>query len=127
MDEGKIKDLLERIGIALSTGDLPGITSCWAVPALVLSDQGVTAVSESREVEQFFAQATEWYHAQGLTATRPELERVDWLSEKLASIDVRWPSFNSSGQEKFSERSHYIVQLGQDGQARIRVALTRTM
>lgn len=48
------------------------------------------------------------------------------LSERLASVDVRWPSFDTSGIEKSSERSHYIVQLGTGEQARIRVALTRT-
>jgi hypothetical protein len=48
------------------------------------------------------------------------------LSETLAAVDVRWPAFDASGQEKSSERSHYILRLGTDGQAYIRVALTRT-
>lgn len=126
MNEDKIKSLLEQVGTALSTGDLPGIVNCWEVPALVLSDEGAHAVSEAAEIERFFGQATEWYHAQGLVSTRPELERVEALSESLASVDVRWPSFDAAGNEKFSERSHYLIQVGKDGRARIRVALTRT-
>jgi hypothetical protein len=125
IDEDKIRSLLEQVGTALSTGDLPGIANCWEVPALVLSNEGAIAVSEAGEIEKFFVQATEWYHSQGLMSTRPELERVEILSENLASVDARWPSFDAAGDEKYSERSHYIVQIGKDGQARIRVGLTR--
>jgi hypothetical protein len=84
------------------------------------------AVSDRSEIEEFFSQAADWYHLQGIASTRPEIERVDSLSEKLASVDVRWPSFDASGKEKSSERSHYVVQLAEDGQLYIRVALART-
>lgn len=94
---------------------------------MILSDEGAAVLAEANQIENLFAGATEWYRSQGLVSTKPELERVDMLSEKLASVDVRWPAFDGSGQEKSSERSHYILQIGQDGQVRIRVALTRTL
>jgi hypothetical protein len=49
------------------------------------------------------------------------------LTERLAAVDVRWPSFDASGAEQASERSHYIVHLGEDGEVRLRVTLTRTL
>jgi hypothetical protein len=94
---------------------------------MILSDDGATIITDASELEKSFAQATEWYRSRGIVSTRPVLERVDMLSEKLAAVDVRWPAFDSSGQEKSSERSHYILRLGSDGQVHIRVALTRTM
>jgi hypothetical protein len=127
MNKAKIKIFLEAYGAALSAGDLPMVSSCWAVPALVISDQGAIAVTSSHEVEAFFAQGIEYYRSQGLVSTRPELERFETLSETLVSVDVRWPSFDNSGEEKASERSHYILQLGGDGGPQIRVALTRTV
>jgi hypothetical protein len=126
MQTDQISQLLEQLGQALSAGDLHKASTCWGVPALVLSDDGATAVSDTREIEEFFSQAADWYQLQGIVSTRPEIERVDMLSEKLAAVDVRWPSFDASGKEKSSERSHYIVQLAEDGQVRIRVALART-
>jgi hypothetical protein len=125
MQTDQIGQFLEQLGQALSEGDLHRAANCWKVPALVLSDDGATAVSASSEVEEFFSQAAEWYHLQGIASTKPEIERVDMLSEKLAAVDVRWPSFDASGKEKSSERSHYIVQLAEDGQVYIRVALAR--
>jgi hypothetical protein len=126
MQDDQIGRLLEQLGEALSAGDLHKASTCWAVPALILSDDGATAVIDTSEVEAFFEQAAEWYHLQGIASTRPEIERIDMLSGTLAAVDVRWPSFDASGQEKASERSHYIVQLAEDGQAYIRVALART-
>jgi hypothetical protein len=127
MRHEEIVQLLEYVGQALSAGDFREASACWEVPALVLSDEGANAVSDTSEIEKFFAQAAEWYRSQGIASTKPEIERVEVLSEKLAAVDVRWPSFDASGQEKSSERSHYIVQLGKDNQVHIRVALTRKM
>lgn len=69
---------------------------------------------------------TLWLLSRGLVATRPEIQRTEVLSDTLVAVEVRWPSFDAAGAERSSERSHYILQLGKDGQLRIRVALTRT-
>jgi hypothetical protein len=45
---------------------------------------------------------------------------------RLTAVDVRWPAFDEAGEEKVSERSHYILRLGDDGNHRIQVALTMT-
>jgi hypothetical protein len=127
MDKAKTEQLLERLGQALSAGDLKGISNCWAFPALFLSDDDTIVLASASQLEQIVAQAREWYRKQDIASTKPELERVDLLSENLISVDVRWPSYDASGKEKASERSHYILQLGNDEQMHIRLGLTRTM
>jgi hypothetical protein len=120
--EDHMRLFLVRYGQALSTGGLRGISSCWEVPALVLSDQGAIAVSEATEIEAFFGQAVEWYHSQGLVETKPQLERVELMGERLASVDVRWSALDEAGEEKAHEHSRYVTLLGDDGEPRIRVA-----
>jgi hypothetical protein len=126
VDDDKIRQLLERLGQAISSGDLKGVSSCWIFPALFLSDADAFVLDEAGQLEQFMAQASEAYRKQGIASTRPELEKVEMLSEKLASVDVRWPSYDASGNERASERSHYLLHVGNDGKLYIRVALTRT-
>jgi hypothetical protein len=126
MDHESIKRCLERIGQALSTNNPRDLADCWEFPALILSDEGVIALTEADSLVSLFARAAEGYQSQGLIATRPELERVEPLSEKLTAVEVRWPTFDAAGAEKASERSHYILRLGEDGEPRIRVALTKT-
>lgn len=125
MDESHIREFLERLGRALSSGDLDGVVDCWEVPALVLSDEGVVPVTGLGEVRGFFAGAAEWYRSQGLVTTRPEAIRVERLSEKLSAVDVRWPGFDAEGIRKATERSYYILRAGEDGRPHIRLAVTR--
>lgn len=126
MDHDKLRQLLEHLGQAISSGDLKGVSACWTFPAMFLSDSEALVLAEASQPEKLMAQAAETYRKQGIASTRPELEEVEPLSEKLVSVDVRWPSYDASGKEKASERSHYILHIGKDGQARIQVALTRT-
>lgn len=122
----QIKRFFERLGFGISKGDFGGVSRAWVFPALVLSDQETIAVSDAAQVEQFFGKASKWYRSRGLVATRPELERIDVLSERLVAVDVRWPAFDKTGAEKASERSHYILRLSEDGRPGICAALTRT-
>jgi ketosteroid isomerase-like protein len=124
-NEEQINESLEHYGEALSAGDLAGISSCWEIPGLVLSDEGAVVVSDKGQIEGFFAQAIESYRSQGLVTTRPELERAEALSARLTSVEVRWASLDEAGVERSSERSHYILRRGDDGRHRIQVALTR--
>jgi hypothetical protein len=126
MNEDQIQRFLERLGQAMSVGDLSGVAGCWGLPALVLSDESAISMSDVDEIKQFFARAAEGYRTQGLVATRPQLERVEQLTDRLAAVDVRWPTFDAAGAEQSSERSHYILWRGDDQQLHIRVALTRT-
>jgi hypothetical protein len=126
MDKNMIRQLLERLGQAISSGDLKGVSACWSFPAMYLSEADAMVLEGADQLEQFMAQATEAYQKPGIASTKPELEQVEPLSEMLVSVDVRWPAYDASGIEKASERSHYILHLGPDGQPHIRVALTRT-
>jgi hypothetical protein len=126
MDENQIMRFLKRYGEAISAADLATIASCWELPALVLSDQGAIAVSDAGEIERFFAQAQESYRSKGFVGTKPALERVENLSAQLTSVDVRWSTLDEAGVEKSSERSHYILRRRDDGEPRVRVALTRS-
>ena len=119
-----VQRFLETLGGALTRGDAAAVARCWEVPALVLADQGAIMVGDLAEVERFFARADEHYRARGLVSTRPLILQFEPLGDRLASVLVRWPAFDASGAEKSSERSHYLLRLGDDGQPRIRVSTT---
>jgi hypothetical protein len=125
LDDPRLENLLRRFGEALSAGDVQGVARCWAVPALILDGPAALAATSAAEIENAFRHAIDWYRSRGLVSTRPKLERAARLSDHVAAVDVRWPAFDARGVERMSERSHYLVQIGDDGQPRIRVALSR--
>ena len=126
MKEEGVRRFLEALGKALSEGDVAGVTRSWEIPAFVLSDEGVLAVSDPKEIEAFFAKAIQWYRARGLVTTRPEIQSLEVLGARLLSVDVRWLALDAEGVEKTSERSRYILRTDDDHELRIRVALTLT-
>lgn len=120
-----IQRFLDRFCRALTHADTAKIVSCWDVPALVLSDNGVHAVATSDEIAAFFGRAKEQYNAAGVDTTRPEIERSQWMTDKLVSVDVRWPWIDARGAEMHAERSSYVLRLDEHGHLRIRVAIMR--
>lgn len=125
-EQQAVEEMLERLGKAVSDGNLPGISACYAFPAFFLIGEQVTVLNEALQLEELFAEGRRWYVSQGVETTKAEILRIDAMTETLLAIDVRWPGFNSGGQEIYSETSHYILQTV-NGEPRIRVALSRTI
>jgi hypothetical protein len=125
IDQESIDRTLGDIASALTAGDAARIAELWDVPALVLADQGARAVATRAEVEAFFRASIAWYREQGTPTALPTRERWERISERVAAVDVTWRAIGASGEEKSSESSHYLMRLGDDGVARVQVAMSR--
>jgi hypothetical protein len=99
----------------------------WETPALVISDDGAHAVDCLEDVELFFAGAKEQYSVRGITDTRADLGRVEWLTDRIVIVDVRWPYLDMHGNELGEECSTYALRLDDDGAFKLRIALLRGM
>ncbi len=55
-----IQQMLERLGVAMSTGNMPEASGCYAVPALFLSDEAAMILADAAQIEGLFAAGTEW-------------------------------------------------------------------
>ena len=125
--EGEIRKFLEALGNALTAGDLDMVSKCWDIPAILLSDQGSVMINSAAQIRRSFSHAVQWYRSQGLISTKPEIQKLEQLTEALCAVDVRWPAFDAAGVEKSSERSHYIIRVAADQEPRICVALSRML
>lgn len=126
-DDDAVREMLQRFARAFTSGDGPGAAACWEVPALVVADEGTRAVATLEEVAAFFGGAAKEYHAQGVTGTRVDLQRVEWHTQRLASATVRWPWLDAQGAEVGrAESSVYVVRVD-NGQARICAVVMRGM
>src|SRR5688572_18051118 len=124
MTEAQIRTLIENLGVALTAGDARAMAELWDVPGLVMADEGARPIARRDEVEAFFTQSIAAYREQGIVATRGELLGHRMLSERTAWVEVAWPNLDAQGHETGRERSFYIVRLGDDGVARVQVALS---
>lgn len=120
-----VRAFLQRYGRALSAGDTDAIVDCWAIPALVVSDEGAVDVSSSEQVRDFFAAAVDGYREEGLVATEPSSCEVTELAPRTLGADVVWSGLDAAGREGVREHSYYLLHLDEAGRPRIRVAVTR--
>lgn len=121
----EVQDLLDRLARAMTSGDTRAAAALWEPPAFVIGDEQVMAVSSREEIEGFFDGAKEQYNAQGITDTRGEIQRLEWATDRIAVVDVRWPYLDERGEERGSESSTYTLRRDDGGALRLRVALMR--
>lgn len=116
--------MLERLGEAVSSGDLKTISASYGYPALILSDGQVMLIENRDQIESAFEQGRKWYIEQGILTAKHELLKFDQISERVIAVDVRWPGFDKEGNENYTETSHYMIHIEGD-EPLIRVAGSR--
>ena len=114
-DPVEVQEFLERLASALTQGDGKTVATMWAVPALVLSDDGARAVNALSEVDEFFGAAKAQYNAQGIMDTRPDIVELNWLTNRIVLAEVRWPHLDKRGKETGEEYSTYALRRELDG------------
>jgi len=122
-DNAAIRALLARLAYALTSGDGDAAAAVWATPALVLGDEMALTVNSSAEVRDVFTGAKAQYNARGITDTRADILRLDWVTQSLAIVEVRWPYLTADGDEVGEETSTYVIRREPDGHLAIRAAV----
>jgi hypothetical protein len=124
-DRDSVQHFLDDFAHALVAGDGKAITKLWEVPAYVIGDDGSMLVTSLDQVEQFYGQAKAQYNDRGITATHPDLQRVDWVTNRICIVDVRWPWIDADNNEVGEESSLYVLRRDDNGELKLRVALMK--
>jgi hypothetical protein len=121
-----LRRFLVRYGEALAAGDLKVISGCYALPALVLSDEGSVPIAARQEIEAAFDGAAERYREQELVDLRPTLVASEALSERLLSVDVRWKYLDEQGRSAQQNGYRYVLRLQDEASPKIQVVIGTT-
>jgi hypothetical protein len=122
-DSDAVRALLARLAQAVTSGDGDAAAAVWATPALVLGDDMALTISSSADIRDVFASANPQYNARGISGTRPDILRLDWITHRLAIVEVRWPYLAPDGEELGEETSTYVIRREPDGRLAIRAAV----
>ena len=121
----EVQSFLETLARAFTRGDGAAVAKLWEVPALVIDQGAVIAVSSLAEVERFFGGAQGQYNEKGIVDTRPELRDLDAIGERLVVAKVRWPYLDASGNTVGAEASDYTLRRDDTGALKVRCVLMR--
>jgi ketosteroid isomerase-like protein len=118
-----VLQFLDVYALALLRGDARAIAAMWEAPALVVSDAGAQTVASTAEVERFFDEAKDQYAARGISGTHPEVQRLEWATDRIAIARVWWPYIDDRGRQVGAESATYTLRRDDDGALRLRVAV----
>jgi hypothetical protein len=121
--DDEVAAFLDKMARALTSGDVEVLASQWDVPALVVSDDGVHAVSTLDEVRAFFGGVKDQYNERGVVDTYPDVVSVDQPSSRILVVRVRWPHLDADGDVVGAESSTYTLRRDDDGDLKLRVVL----
>jgi len=123
IDDRNIQAFLDQFAMALTKGDARTVATMWQTPALVIGDADEHVVQSRDQVEQFFGGARQQYNARGISDTRADIQRLDWLTDRIALVEVRWPHLDAKRNEVGEETSTYLLKRNDSGELMLRVAV----
>jgi hypothetical protein len=124
-DDLKIRDFLERMGHSLTSADIDTLAELWETPVFVLSDDGARVVESIADIMRYFGEAKARYHASGIVATQPDIMHIEWLTHRIAIVDVRWPHLDRDGRERSAECATYTLCFDDANNLRVRCVVMR--
>jgi hypothetical protein len=124
-EDRDVQNFLDRFARSLTSGDAKAVAALWAVPAYVLGDSMAQCVTTLQEVEQFFGGAKAQYNRRGIVDTRADVFGLEWITDQMCVVDVRWPYIDGRGDEKGQEISTYVLRRDEAGNLMLHVALMR--
>jgi hypothetical protein len=92
-----ITAFLKNYAKALSDDDLKTIVAAWHTPSLVVSPEGVIAVSKSAEVETFKASIAD-YNKKGISGAKLHSADITIISKSVATAAVTWTHIAPDGR-----------------------------
>lgn len=114
-DLDTLADFFDRYGLALTTGDLPAIAGCYALPGLVVADTYSFSFTSPAAVALSFVGAAPDYQERELVAAHAAIEDVQPMSALLTMVAVEWEFLDSQGRSVRGERYRYLLRATDDG------------
>lgn len=99
--------LTELMRRALAAGDASAMASCWQTPSMVVTEESAHVLGEAWQVEEHCTHLLSQVHALGPAEATLQVDRIERLSDALASIDIAW---RAPGRKAPTELTRYIVR-----------------
>jgi hypothetical protein len=119
----------------IAARDYPTAAGLWDVPALILGDDHVHGPMSSAHLARLLAEAAlaptsvpSGSGAASSEAPSPEsvhLEPVQWISERVALVNARWPEGRLGGFLQGVESTTFMLRIDEYGAPKIRGVLLR--
>ncbi len=106
-----LTEFFDRYGVALTTGDVSAVASCYALPGMVVADSYSFTFASPAAVALSFLGAAPAYSEQQIVAAHAQLREVQPLSAALTMVAVTWEYLDSGGNAVPGESYRYLIRV----------------
>jgi hypothetical protein len=114
-DLDRLTDFFDDFGAAVTAGDMPALSACFALPSMVVADGYSFAFSTPAAVVLSFVGAVPDYQHRQIVASHARVRRVRQVSAALVAVEVEWEYLDAQGWAVPGRQFHYLLRLGRDG------------
>ncbi|MET8084171.1 hypothetical protein [Micromonospora sp. NPDC005237] len=114
-DLDALTGFFDRYGAAMTSGDLPSLAGCYALPGLVVADTYSFSFTSLAAVALSFVGAAPDYQDRELIAAHARIEDVQPVSALLTMVSVEWEFLDSRGYAVPGERYRYLLRTSGEG------------
>lgn len=112
-------DFFFTLGEALSAGNLDIIKKYWAIPSYILSDRLTALMSSSEDLEKYYSAKKKEYTKRTISTARSEILRVQWMTDQIIVVHVKWSLLDKSAKEIGEESALYTLKSDQNAKLKI--------
>jgi hypothetical protein len=109
-DLENLTEFFGRYSAALTSGDIPAIAGCYALPGMVVADAYSFTFTSPAAVALSFLGAAPAYREQQIVAAHAQIRDVQRLSRALAMVCVQWEYLDSRGTAVPGESYRYLIR-----------------
>ena len=108
----------------LDVKEVKSAAALWDVPALILGDRVVHGPLSMERLEALLGEVYDGPEPpatpDGFEMIEPMIKRLDWIAERVAVVDARWPRKPRGGMLADVDGTTFLVRIDEYGQPRIR-------
>ena len=119
----EVVEFLDEFARALTAGDTDSLVELWETPGLIVMADAVAPMNDEADVKKMFGGAKEMYAKYGIADTRADITQLQWIGDRIALVEVRFPWLDAQGAEVNGESSTYTLRRDDQGKLRMRGVL----
>jgi NTF2-like protein (DUF6841) len=115
IEEERLAEFFDAYAAALREFDADATAQLWGLPGMIVTDDFAGALESRADMAAGLASSYPVYRMLGLESALPEIRAVSALTDRIATVRVRWSYLDADDEVIVTTDYEYLVRDDADG------------
>jgi hypothetical protein len=120
-DDLGVADFLDGLALGVSEGNAAALAAMVETPCFVLTHNDARTLEDDADIADFHRDGPQRYGSRGVTHTRPQVVRMDEITDRMVVVRVRWLWLDSDDVDMGADVCTYTLRRGDDDEWKVRI------